>query len=714
MARDISQGRRPGRVYPHQPFRQKRTNDYCISDSANLAMATWNCGGLSKVKKDIVTDLKLDIVCLTETHAWRDQDPNVFYSELPSKNDKYSGTAIIINSRLSKYVITTGIIGSRIVYCRLRGISTNIFVIGVYIPQKSRKNPDQDQTFDQLESLLLNIKQRDCILLMGDFNSRFARNIVDKVGPWSIHKYSDTGGERLLSIMNKISLRCISTYFKPRRNHNNATFMNVQPEKPPSQIDHIIISTRWASSVRRCKTKWGTAIAAYGRKYDHGLVQMDFKIRLRRNRTTARKDFSSLKDKTIKDFHEASIVATFSSEARPPDVNAQWKRFTNTLQKAQCTLPTRKKPKGKHWETSERTLKLVKERSEKWPMLNENERKNISKEISRSARNDQRDYVNSILDNIEKEDSVGNTSEVYRLARSLSSKKGNSLTQPSVDLEGKPITSSEQQQEAWANFLEKKFAARQNEPEIDLQPIDNATENVEDITLEEVKVCVKNIKSNKSPGPDTIPAEQLKASDTAVNELHHLLHTIWTQEVAPDDFVLADMLMHYKKKSKDDRANYRALGLLNHCYKIFAMVILLRILPFIIPKLSDMQAGFRKGRGCRDNILMLVHMIQKLLEDAEDESSSCGIITYIDFTAAFDSILHSYLLNTLVQYGGPLKYCRLIKGIYDSAHVRVRHQEPGGGRSYSRNVRVDRGVIQGDIPSPVCFLVALDHAARPW
>ena len=105
-------------------------------------------------------------------------------------------------------------------------------------------------------------------------------------------------------------------------------------------------------------------------------------------------------------------------------------------------------------------------------------------------------------------------------------------------------------------------------------------------------------------------------------------------------------------------------------------------------------------------------MIEKLLEDAESEVKSCGIVTYIDFTAAFDSILHSYLLNALVQYNVPLKYCRLIKMIYDSAQVRVRLQEPGGEKSYSRNVSVKRGVIQGDIPSPVCFLVALDKLLK--
>ena len=106
---------------------------------------------------------------------------------------------------------------------------------------------------------------------------------------------------------------------------------------------------------------------------------------------------------------------------------------------------------------------------------------------------------------------------------------------------------------------------------------------------------------------------------------------------------------------------------------------------------------------------MLMLLIDKLLEEAEDEKRSAAVIMYIDFTAAFDSISRQYLLKALHEYGVPLKYCRLVKAIYDSAKVRVRLQEPGGEKTYSPNINVRRGVIQGDIPSPVCSLVALDN-----
>ena len=177
---------------------------------------------------------------------------------------------------------------------------------------------------------------------------------------------------------------------------------------------------------------------------------------------------------------------------------------------------------------------------------------------------------------------------------------------------------------------------------------------------------------SEAPGPDNIPVEQYKACEAAVEELHSLLSEIFDSETIPEDFVLADMLMMYKKKCRDTRGNYRALGLLNHAYKIFAAILLLRMLPYIAPNISDMQAGFRKDRGCRDNILILLSAINYLLSQAEESVRSLGVITYIDFTAAFDSILHSYLFNALKEYGVPTKYCRLVKAIYESATVRVR------------------------------------------
>ena len=120
------------------------------------------------LKKDLVSAKNIDVLCVTETHEWSD--------------------------------------------FRLRGVSCNITVVGVYIPQKSRTSPDQKSTYDKLEKLLQALsKQRDAIILMGDFNSGLKRNITGYTGRWCIHNRSDEGGERLLEIMRKFGLACSST-----------------------------------------------------------------------------------------------------------------------------------------------------------------------------------------------------------------------------------------------------------------------------------------------------------------------------------------------------------------------------------------------------------------------------------------------------------------------------------------------------------------------
>ena len=81
-------------------------------------------------------------------------------------------------------------------------------------------------------------------------------------------------------------------------------------------------------------------------------------------------------------------------------------------------------------------------------------------------------------------------------------RKCNAFIQPSVDHLGNEITSTEQQLESWAVFLEDKFAARPNEPVIDLsEPTGNA-ENIPDISLEEIEGCVSKQQCNKATGPD--------------------------------------------------------------------------------------------------------------------------------------------------------------------------------------------------------------------
>ena len=73
----------------------------------------------------------------------------------------------------------------------------------------------------------------------------------------------------------------VSTVFQPKRKKNNATFIPRNPAFGPSQINHILVSSRWVSSVNDCKVSWSISCLRWGRRFDHGLVCMTLTTRIK-------------------------------------------------------------------------------------------------------------------------------------------------------------------------------------------------------------------------------------------------------------------------------------------------------------------------------------------------------------------------------------------------------------------------------------------------
>ena len=76
--------------------------------------------------------------------------------------------------------------------------------------------------------------------------------------------------------------------------------------------------------------------------------------------------------------------------------------------------------------------------------------------------------------------------------------------------------------------------------------------------------------------------------------------------------------------------------------------------------LADWQPGFRKGRGCRDNILVLRSLIDDVLEQGKD---LCA--TFIDYSAAFDSVIQKYIDRSLYEANASIKTRRMFRGFTD-------------------------------------------------
>ena len=214
------------------------------------------------------------------------------------------------------------------------------------------------------------------------------------------------------------------------------------------------------------------------------------------------------------------------------------------------------------------------------------------------------------------------------------------------------------------------------------------------------------MKSNKAPGADAIPSEVWKNSEGAKEELFQFLSAVWNKERVPPNLAVCVFVMIYKRKgSHNDCTKYRAIGLLNHAYKIMMSTVLLRrIVAECNSFFSEWQAGFRAARGCRDNVMLL-----RVLYDQVINNNSKCVVTYIDYTAAFDSVSHKFMDATLAKAGASAKSRAIFRAIYEAATGMARVKGIDGQTIYSEVFNVGRGVIQGDIMSPILFILALDQ-----
>ena len=192
--------------------------------------------------------------------------------------------AILLSKRFVNKVLSSGCVGSRIVWARIEGPVCNLFVIVAYIPHKGRVNPCAHDTISQIKELLSTIRRCDCVILMGDFNCQLWRNVQGCTGKWCMTTRPDQGhSEEMMDLLRSHDLCAADTYFKSvkktwgtskKRRVCNATYLAKDKSRRPRKLDYICISNRWKSMMLSAKVKWGTSIHRFGQKFDHDLLSV--------------------------------------------------------------------------------------------------------------------------------------------------------------------------------------------------------------------------------------------------------------------------------------------------------------------------------------------------------------------------------------------------------------------------------------------------------
>ena len=136
-----------------------------------------------------------------------------------------------------------------------------------------------------------------------------------------------------------------------------------------------------------------------------------------------------------------------------------------------------------------------------------------------------------------------------------------------------------------------------------------------DILECEVKWALESITTKKASGGDGIPVELFQIlKDDAVKLLHSICQQIWKTEQWPQDWKRSVFIPIPKKGHVKECSNYYTISLISHVGKVMLKIFQARLQQYMNREISDVQAGFRKGRGTRDQTTNICWIIEKARE----------------------------------------------------------------------------------------------------
>ena len=136
-----------------------------------------------------------------------------------------------------------------------------------------------------------------------------------------------------------------------------------------------------------------------------------------------------------------------------------------------------------------------------------------------------------------------------------------------------------------------------------------------DILECEVKWALGSITRNTASGGDGIPVELFQIlKDDAVKVLHSICQQNWKTEQWPQDWKRSVFIPIPKKGNAKECSNYHTIVLISHASKVMLKILQARLQQYMNSELPDVQVGFRKGRGTRDQITNFHWFIKKARE----------------------------------------------------------------------------------------------------
>ena len=141
--------------------------------------------------------------------------------------------------------------------------------------------------------------------------------------------------------------------------------------------------------------------------------------------------------------------------------------------------------------------------------------------------------------------------------------------------------------------------------------------------------------------------------------LNSICQQVWKIQQWPQDWKRSVFILIPKKGNAKECSHYCTIALISQASKVILNILQARLQQYVNRELPDVQAGFRKGRGTRDQIANICWIIEKATEFQKNI-----YFCFIDYAKAFDYVDHNKLWKILQEMGIPDHLTCLLSNLY--------------------------------------------------
>jgi len=221
-----------------------------------------------------------------------------------------------------------------------------------------------------------------------------------------------------------------------------------------------------------------------------------------------------------------------------------------------------------------------------------------------------------------------------------------------------------------------------------------------DLSINEIEQALHSMKKGKSPGIDGLSVEfYLHFWEFIKIPLFHMYKECISRGEMTST-MKQGVISLIPKSNKDPLLidNWRPITLLTLDYKLLASVYAKRLRTGLDHIISESQSGFMKGRHISNNIRLVLDLL-----DYSNLIQSDGLILFLDFYKAFDSLEHNFIFRTLELFGFGKSFIDIVTMFYRNINSSVIVNF-----DTSKRFDIHRGVRQGCPISPFLFLLATE------